>query len=162
MSAVISNCKRYRYRLDRDVQAHGLVFAYFGVNPSTADAEKDDQTIRKLKGFTQIYGGSRFIVGNPFAARCKEVKKLATINNPVGTDNEYYLHRIINEADILIPCWGNRSKVPEILHSHFDSLLAWLIRSGKPVCTFGLTKSNDPKHPLMLGYDTKLTLIQGK
>jgi hypothetical protein len=35
-------------------------------------------------------------------------------------------------------------------------LAAALLNSGKPVKVFGLTASGDPKHPLMLGYDTQL------
>ena len=42
MSAVISACSLYRYRLDREVQLAGIVIAYFGVNPSTASAEVED------------------------------------------------------------------------------------------------------------------------
>ena len=38
MNAVISNCGMYRYRLDRTVSDSGPVYAFFGVNPSTADA----------------------------------------------------------------------------------------------------------------------------
>ena len=37
-SAVISSCGSYRYRLDRGAIFGGTRFAFFGVNPSTADA----------------------------------------------------------------------------------------------------------------------------
>ncbi len=47
MTAVLSPCSLYRYRLERDVQLAGQVFAYFGINPSTADATLDDATVRK-------------------------------------------------------------------------------------------------------------------
>jgi hypothetical protein len=53
MSAVISPCGLYRYRLER----HGLSgaggVAWIMVNPSTADATQDDATIRKVIGFTE-------------------------------------------------------------------------------------------------------------
>ena len=79
MNAVISNCGMYRYRLDRTVSDSGPVFAFFGVNPSTADASSDDSTVRKWRGFTQRWGGSRFIVGNVFAYRSTDVRQLATV-----------------------------------------------------------------------------------
>lgn len=44
MSAVISECGLYRYRLDRDVSPTGIVFAFFGVNGS--DAADHRQTCR--------------------------------------------------------------------------------------------------------------------
>ena len=156
MSAVISECNQYRYRLDRQVQDDGLVIAYFGINPSTADAYIDDQTVKKWKGFTQRMGGSRFIVGNVFAYRSTDVKALSLCEDPVGVRNAYYLYDMMSEADILIPCWGNRHKVPEVLRQYVQQLEDVLLNSGKPVKTFGFTKSGDPKHPMMLGYDTEI------
>lgn len=156
MSAILSSCGKYRYRLDRAVRPDGKVFAYFGVNCSTADADIDDHTVRKWIGFTQRNGGSRFIVGNPFAFRSTDVKNLQHCSDPIGPDNDRYIGEIIKEADVLVPCWGSRFKVPKELRICFDLLLDRLIRSGKPVMTFGLTKHGDPKHPLMLGYSTEL------
>lgn len=48
-SAVISECGHYRYRLDREVAESGIVFGYFGINPSTADALRDDQTVSRVQ-----------------------------------------------------------------------------------------------------------------
>lgn len=156
MSAIISECGRYRYRLDRTLRRDGPVFAYFGVNGSTANADKDDQTTRKWIGFTSRNGGSRYIVGNPFAYRATDVRELAEINDPVGPDNARYLAEIVAEADILVPCWGNESKVPHRLRHHFSSLSRAILASKKTVRVFGLTRWGHPKHPLMLGYDTPL------
>ena len=83
-SAIISHCGKYRYRLDRMVSDSGPVYAFFGVNPSTADASVDDATVRKWRGFVQRWGGSRFIVGNVFAYRATDVKELATAVDPFG------------------------------------------------------------------------------
>lgn len=116
--AIISPCKHYRYRLDRLVNpslSNDKIIAYFGINPSSADAEKDDHTIRKLKKFTILHNGSQFIVGNVFAYRTPHVKNLATVNDLFGKDNDKHLSQIIKEADILIPCWGNTNKVPAFL-----------------------------------------------
>ena len=157
MTAVISECGQYRYRLDRDVQERGIIIAYFGVNPSTADASIDDQTIRKWRGFAKLNGARKIIVGNPFAFRSTDVKNLANCRAPVGPENSFYLDQIIIEADLLVPCWGNRKKVPQRLHGYFELLEARLFASGKHVQIFGLTKAGDPKHPLMLGYKTQLT-----
>jgi hypothetical protein len=62
---------------------------------------------------------------------------------------------------VLVPCWGSRTKLPKPLHIHLDRLFERLVSSGKPVMTFGVTGSGDPKHPLMLGYSTRLTLWEG-
>lgn len=156
MSAVISDCGKYRYRLEREVDMSGPVYAYFGINPSTADASVNDATVRKWIGFTKVFGGSRFIVGNVFAYRATDVKALGVVADPFGDDIGDHTTDIINAADILVPCWGNTSKVPPQLRGAFDILLDALVSSGKPVRHFGLTNSGDPKHSLMLGYNTPL------
>jgi hypothetical protein len=156
LSAVISSCGLFRYRLDRDIQDRGPVAAFFGVNGSTAGPVEEDQTTRKWNGFSQRNGFSRYIAGNPFAYRARDVRQLARVADPVGPENALYLMEIIAEADILIPCWGNRAKVPKALRWHFDMLLLDLTASKKPLLCFGLTAAGDPKHPLTLGYDTPL------
>ena len=155
-SAIISTCNQYRYRLERKVQDDGIIFAYFGINPSTADALIDDATVRKWIGFTKVNHGRRFIVGNVFAFRSTDVDKLAVASDPIGEENDKHIDSIIQDADVLVPCWGNLSKVPRSLQYRLDDVLNKLVNSGKPVMTFGLTKGGDPKHPLMLGYATNL------
>jgi len=59
MSAVLSDCGKYRYLLERDISMlnRGTVL-FVMLNPSTADAENDDPTIRKCKGFADRLGCS--------------------------------------------------------------------------------------------------------
>lgn len=156
-SAVLSECGTWRWRLDRTVAETGLVFAYFGVNGSTATGDEDDATVRKWNGFTIRNGGARYITGNAFGYRATDVRELAKCADPVGPENDRYLAEIIAEADVLVPCWGNRDKVPERLRHRFNVVTRMIFAAEKPVKVFGLTQSGDPKHPLMLGYDTPLT-----
>lgn len=156
MSAIISQCGLYRPRLDRDVQLDGIVAALFGVNPSTAGPTANDATIRKDIGFAKVNGWRRFIKGNVFDYRSTNVKALARCVAPASPDNDRILDQIIAEADVLVPCWGSRVKVPKALHPQIDRLADRIFAAGKPVLIFGLTASGDPLHPLMLGYDTQL------
>lgn len=161
MSAVLSPCGIYRYRLDRDCgmpSPDSKVFAYFGINPSTADAQINDATVRKWIGFTRCNGGHRFIAGNVFSFRSRDVNALAAEScRPIGPEHWTYIEQIIAEADVLVPCWGRISKVPKELRPAFDELLEVLQKSGKPVLHFGLTKCGCPLHPQMLAYATPLT-----
>ncbi len=116
----------------------------------------DDPTSRKWIGFTKVYGGRRYIAINPFAYRSKDVRILAHVADPVGPENAAYIARAIALADVLVPCWGSREKIPRTLWPYLDDLLSRFLHSGKPVKTFGLTRSGDPKHPLMLSYSTPL------
>ena len=152
----MSPCGTYRYRLERDVSLDGLVFAYFGVNGSTATATEDDHTVTKWIGFTKLNQGRRFIVGNAFGYRATDVGELARALDPIGPNNDTHLDQIMRDADILVPCWGSRSKLPRRLHGRLDALRDRLDACGKPVKVWGLSKSGDPLHPLMLAYATPL------
>ncbi len=154
--AVISDCGTWRYRLDRHVGGRGPVYAFFGVNPSTATAEVDDATVRKWNGFARRLDADRYIVGNAFAYRATDVRQLKEVPDPVGPSGNRYLQEIIGEADVLVPCWGNVMKVPTAIRSRFGEVIEMLRSSGKPVKCFGLTNAGYPKHPLMLGYSTRL------
>jgi hypothetical protein len=156
VSAIISECGLFRYRLERELQLSGIVVAFFGVNPSEADSIVSDQTDMKWRGFGKLLGARKYIAGNPFAFRAKNVRNLALAIDPVGPFNDSHLGQIIDDADLLVPSWGDRSKVPFSLRTHIDALAERIHRSGKPVKVFGFTKGGDPKHPLMLGYDTPI------
>lgn len=156
MTAILSPCGTYRYRLERTVAMEGPVYAFFGVNPSTADATADDATVRKWTGFVKRWGGSRFIVGNVFAFRATNVRELHNASMARGPSNDAHLIAIAEDADVVVPCWGDRSKVPKQLRHWLDHTLTTIEMAGKPIKCFGRTKGGDPLHPLMLGYDTPL------
>lgn len=158
MSATISECGLYRYTLGRLASpvGHGAVL-FVGVNPSTADAETDDATVRKWRGFASRWGYHRFMVGNLFAFRATDVRELAKADDPIGPDNDSHLDAMIGTADLVVPCWGNRGKLPPRLWDRMVEVRMMLRDIASPVRVLGLTaNTQDPKHPLMLGYATPL------
>lgn len=157
--AIISDCREYRYRLQRRLSDRGLTYAFFGINPSTADAFVDDQTLRKVIGFCRQWGAGTLIIGNVFGYRSKDVKSLASCADATGKENHIWLRSIIRDADVLVPCWGSRTKIPKVLRSKLDALMQTLLASGKPVSILGRTASGDPLHPLMVSYQTPLRAI---
>ena len=88
-TAILSPCRSFRYRLERDVSHDGLVAAIIGVNPSVADAEIDDATIRKDMGFARRFGWRKIIKGNKFAYRATDVRELRRTADPVGSSISY-------------------------------------------------------------------------
>lgn len=156
MSAIISSCCGYRYRLEREVAPTGHVVAFFGVNPSRADASVRDQTDLKWTGFAHRWGARKYIAGNPFAWRSPHVRDMISVVDPIGPENDMHLAEIIADADLLVPCWGDRGKLPRSMRPRLDVVADMLRAAGKPVMVFGLTAKGDPMHPLMLAYDTRL------
>lgn len=157
MTAILSPCGLYRFELERDVQLDGIVAALFGVNPSMADATVNDATIRKDIGFAKVLGWRQIIKGNVFPFRATDVRALRAVDDHRLEENAAHLRAIAARADILVPCWGNRDKLPAPLRPQLAATLELLRATGKPIYTFGFTASGDPLHPLMLGYDTPLT-----
>ena len=152
MSAIISQCGKYRYRLEREGPGVGST-AIIMVNPSTADAEQDDATIRRLRGFGARHGWGKLIVGNLFAWRATDVRDLGKVADPVGPDNARHIAAMLCEADRVIFAWGPLAKQPRY-HRHIwraVSLAAGL--ALKQPHSIGVpAKDGHPRHPLMLAY----------
>lgn len=157
MSATISPCGTYRYRLERSDVFGDRSTAVIMVNPSTADAVENDATIRKLIGFRDRYGWGHLIVGNLFAYRATDVKALAQADDPIGPDNDYHLRHIIGDAQRVVVAWGAIGKVPRRLRDRWRAVAAICQPLGKPMMSIGApAKCGHPCHPLMLSYSLKL------
>lgn len=156
MSAVLSPCGTYRYRLERQAPGDGQTTVIM-VNPSTADAVENDATIRKLLGFGQRYDWGTIVVGNLFAYRATDVRELARALDPVGPENDLYLLDMLREADRLIVAWGPASKLPKHLRRRFKRIteMASLV-SRRPMSIGRPAKDGHPCHPLMLPYALEL------
>lgn len=152
MSAIISECGKYRYRLEREI-GDGPAVAWIMVNPSTADADTDDATIRKVIGFSRRLGFGRVIVGNLFALRATDVRELARATDPVGPQNAEYLEQIRNADATVIVAWGPTAKQPPAWRNR-----RWRTATAKftNLMCLGTAKDGHPRHPLMLAYDTPL------
>jgi hypothetical protein len=151
---------QYRYTLHRHVKSSAIkTSAFFGINPRTADNQVDEQTVKKCLGFVSRWEGKDFIVGNVFAFWSTDVKGLNTINDPVGPLNNGYIAAIIQHADVLVPCWADRKKLPRSLRQKCEAIMTALKVSKKPVYALRLTVDGDPAHPLMIPYNTKLIAL---
>jgi hypothetical protein len=156
VSAVFSEDGLHRYRLDRDLGGGGATALILGVNPSDADAEKNDQTIRKDLGFCERYGWGRLTKANLFALVSTDVKQLKNSPDPVGPDNDRHLIAMLQEADIVIAAWGSSNKLPPSLQYRIGEVVAMAESLGVELWCFGVCGDGQPRHTLMLAYDTPL------
>lgn len=156
-SAVISACGLYRYRLARVLDDLGPTMMFLMVNPSTADAESDDQTIRKCIGFAKRHGYGRIFVGNKFAYRATDIDDLPAARDPVGPDNDGYLRGMFSEANVVIAAWGSLNKLPEALQTRWRAVVRMADDFGITLHCFGTNNDKHPRHPLTLGYDTPIS-----
>ena len=153
----MSPCERYRMRLERDLGRDGPVAAIFGVNPSTADATINDQTIRKDIGFGGVHGWGRLIKGNRFAFRATDIRELRNVADPVGPENDVHLEQIMRDADIHVAAWGPLTKLPKHLRRRWRKVVAIADRVGCPLYCFGTANDGQPLHTLTLAYSRPLS-----
>jgi len=143
-SAVVSPCGTYRYELRRQ-WAKGLVCTWIMLNPSVADSEIDDPTIRRCAGFARRWGHSGITVRNLFALRATDPRALRHHPDPVGPDNDWWLTAPASPG-LTVCAWGTHGA----LRDRAARVVAVLTRRGAPLHCLALTAQGHPRHPLYL------------
>ena len=157
--AVISEDGLYRYSLWRHWDACADVMVFIMLNPSTADAEVDDPTIRRCVGFAKREGCGGIEVINLYALRATKPRHLLDHPDPEGPSNASVWRVILDyyHRGPIVAAWGS--------HIHMGGLPAsrafWEQGMGRMLKCLGITKGGDPKHPLYLAADTPLQRFTG-
>ncbi len=164
-SAVISPCGLYRYSLTRRWGA-GAPLVFVMLNPSTADALKNDRTIVRCLGFTHAQGCRALQVVNLFAWRATDPEELprlardvdhATIREAVGPDNDRHIVQTLAGADRIVAAWGG--SVPKALAWRVAEVRKLLEQQRRPIWSLGRTKQGEPRHPVRLPKKTPLSIF---
>lgn len=181
--AEISSCKTYRYRLWREWRNHPAPSqwdmwtdevgnpivdgggdqlgepkrcVFVMLNPSTADGDHDDPTIRRCVGFARRWGFDRLEVLNLFAYRATDPASLLALthgDDPVGVGNQAAFETVLFPSRLvgLVVCaWGAHG-------SHLgqdETALGWM--DGCDRFCLGTTRDGHPKHPVRLPNDAAL------
>lgn len=145
-SAALSACGTYRYELRRTWDDRPPV-GWIMVNPSTADADVDDATIRKCMAYARAWGHGGVVVRNLYALRSRDPKALWGSPDPVGPDNLAHLRRAVEEP-YTVCAWGANAE-PGWAASVVETLTA----AGADLRALAVTKGGQPTHPLYLRSD---------
>jgi hypothetical protein len=135
----------YRYALWREWDWNLPRVGFVMLNPSRADAEINDPTIRRCIGFARSWGFGGLEVVNLFAYRTTTPKDLSQVADPIGTDNDSHLQSFPKRVDRIILAWGNWGGLYKR-----DRQALFLLDSAHPLQCLGMTKHGHPKHPLYL------------
>lgn len=142
--AVLSECQTYRYSLTRS-WGHGDQLTFVLLNPSTADAQADDQTVRRCIGYARREQCTSVEIVNLFALRSTDPAGLTTHPDPIGPENDVHLARAIRRS-------GDAGRPVVIAWSGLaPSLRVQMVLSG-PLANMelhclGLTRQGAPRHP---------------
>ena len=141
--AVFDKSESYRYLLWRSWRLELPLVTFVMLNPNSADAIRDDPTIRRCIGFARAWGYGGIDVVNVFGYRARSPADLNAVVDPVGPANRKYLERACVRASIVVAAWGNgirsRSRAGDSLVGITEDLFC-----------LGRTRHGQPKHPLYL------------
>lgn len=153
-AATISNCGKYRYVLRRWWNYDLPTVCFVMLNPSTADANDDDPTIRKCIGFARLWGCGGFDVVNLFAYRATDpaVLKSLPLDAAVGAFNDHHIIECARRCSMLVAAWGAHAE----LHGRGRGVVEMLQSAGVAGKCLDITKHGHPRHPLYVSYTTML------
>jgi hypothetical protein len=150
--AIFSPCGRYRYRLHRTWDARDRILTCLMLNPSTADAEKNDPTIERCERRARALTFGGLIVVNLFALRSTDPRALATAvragEDPVGPENDAHID-VAARQGVVLCAWGRHGMLQRRAR-----VVAERLGERLHVDMFCLGKNADesPVHPLYVPY----------
>lgn len=146
--------RRYRYWLQRRWDPSRPQFAYVLLNPSRADADHDDPTVRKLSVLTSANGGGGFELVNLFAVMdTRQVGlHLPDAVEAAPGENDRWIERVVERADVVVLGWGDGMADDLLTQGRRAAVRrraqqVWpLVRNRQPRC-FRTIGSGAPGHP---------------
>ncbi len=124
------------------------------LNPSVANHQRLDPTVSKCIHWTKEWGFGRIEVANIFAYVSTDPMPIKKgYDWIVGPHNDEYIGEAIDRAARVVVAWGANGTVME----RGQVIIEMLRERQRSAYCFGVTKGNNqPRHPLYIGYKTKL------
>lgn len=125
-----------------------------GLNPSKADAEIDDPTIRRDISFAKREGCGMLMKTNLYEFRATEPKDMFAAAERRAPDYWQRMGDLLAMAPcpvVVVACWGVNAKQADA-----DEFCAWAQDNSIPLWCLGKTISGAPRHPLYVKGDQPL------
>lgn len=152
--ATFSRDHRFRYALLR-VLGDGPTITWIMLNPSTADATRDDATIRRAVRFSAREGFGTAIVVNLFGFVATDPRALAASAFSEGEENASHVDRAMRASDRIVVAWGTLGH----RHRHRSAAFRAVCRAaaaGTELDCFGIARNGAPRHPLYVRADAPI------
>ena len=120
---------------------------FIGLNPSTANEDENDPTIRSVERISKHNGYGGFYMMNCFPYVSTDPKKLYDCSHSIH--NEAWLKEIGSISKDIVFAWGNFEGVQKL---GVDYILSNLFPQAKAL---HINKNGSPKHPLYCKTETK-------
>ena len=127
------------------------------LNPSTADAERDDPTIRRCIAFAarERFGGVETC--NLFAFRATAPAALKAASDPVGPDNDRHLRDLFARHRTILAAWGTHGAH----RGRAETIVRVAAELGVMLTCLGRTAQGQPRHPLYVKGDSAILPFAG-
>jgi hypothetical protein len=185
--AVLSEDGMYRYELRRVWDETRPLCGWGMLNPSVADAKRDDPTVRRCTGFTRVWripeiapdGFGGYVVVNLYGLRASDPAELRGVRStsilvstlspaiyasvpwdPIGPENDLHIRSVAHEVAMFICAWGANPSVGQ-RSQDVARILQQENPSLKLMC-LGTTKDGMPRHPLYVKADVPLIPYTGR
>ena len=150
-SAQFDRTGQYRYRLDRQWDEALPTIALIMLNPSRADHQQDDPTLRRCIRLAQQWQYGSLIVVNLFAYCTPSPKVLKAVDNPVGDENDGAILQACQQVPQILLAWGNEGG----LQSRDRIVLELLTPYQAKLSCLGVNRTGQPRHPLYIPRQTQ-------
>lgn len=146
-SAIFDASRQYRYCLTRSwSNTNNKQVTFIMLNPSKADAQKDDPTIRACLQFAKSWKYTQLNVVNLFAFCTSQPSDLKVNSNPIGPENNRYLLASTSSAQQVILAWGNEG----IFLNRAQAVMQLLQPYWYKLYYLKRNRSGQPGHPLYI------------
>lgn len=151
-AAEISECGTWRTTLQRDWDPSRPVLVVCMLNPSDADALRNDPTVTTLIFFAQLWGYGGLHIVNLYSFRASKPEVMwAAGDRQIGPGNA----AAIEEAFAIATANGGRLLVAWGTEGNRDGRADWFASRAfhegiEPVC-LGRSRDGSPKHPMARG-----------
>ncbi|MBC2594895.1 DUF1643 domain-containing protein [Ruficoccus amylovorans] len=152
---IFSPGRKYRYMLKHrwDELMPENTLLWIGLNPSTADENVLDPTLRRIKAFSVREGYSAFIMCNLFAFRATNPKDMLAQSDPVGPWNDGHILDFLAACrGKVVACWGTDGNH----HNRAEIVMRLLRLHSAEILCLGRNLNKTPKHPLYVKGDAPL------
>lgn len=152
--ATFSSCDRYRFALGRSWGGWGRTLVFCMLNPSTADENVLDPTLRRCQGYAEAYGYGSMVIVNAYAFRATDPKDLPRVDGrlsarAIGPGNDLAIAEQCTGRDVIVG-WGVN------IHPDRQIYLGHTLASvANVVWALHVNADGSPKHPLYIAKDAE-------
>jgi len=152
--AIFSECRNHRFALWRIWDRRKPFVCFIGLNPSTADETKNDNTVSRCVRFAEDFGGGGLVMLNAFSYRATDPEEMKRQAVPNLMENIDWISAFVGLAALSVAAWGTHGTF-----ANQSDFIAYRMRKDlRMLHCLGTNKDGTPKHPLYLKADTKPVL----